>query len=156
MNYRLYTFVAGLYLNELQKGLQTAHVVGELFITPAHLQCQREALTQWAENDKTIIILNAHNHGGVLTIRDGMQSLADELGLPSAIFHEDIVSMNGMATAFGVIVPETLYDVTPVPDAEGVTIAWRHVSIDGARTAMYYNDTPMAQFCQQLKSYRLA
>ena len=87
MNYRLYTFVAGLYLSELQKGLQTAHVVGELFADTELLSKQRDALLNWAQTDKTIIILNALNHGGVVAAHDIMYPLADELGLPSAIFY---------------------------------------------------------------------
>jgi short subunit fatty acids transporter len=31
MNYRFYSIVAGLYLSDLQKGLQTAHAVSEVF-----------------------------------------------------------------------------------------------------------------------------
>ncbi len=157
MNYRLYTFVAGLYLSELQKGLQTAHIVGELMAAyRPGFNDAGDAAYEWAANDKTIIILNALNHGGVVAARDNMRLLAEELNLPSAIFYEDEMSMNRMATAFGVVVPEALYDVTPMRDLDGEVVGYRHVPLDATLSTIYHMDTAQGQFCHQLKSYRMA
>lgn len=113
MNYRLYTFVANHYLSPLQCGLQTAHVVGEL-----SSQTSNSPYTLWAERDKTIIICAAGNHAGVMETFTKLRNLSYPLHFlaPTAIFHEDEQSMNGMATACGIIVPDRIYDAKPIPD----------------------------------------
>lgn len=61
---RLYSFT-NYYLSDLQKGLQTAHLVSEMFtkyVTGKH----KKMLFEWATNHKTIIILNGGNSNGVI------------------------------------------------------------------------------------------
>lgn len=157
MNYRLYSITAAGYLSRLQQGLQTAHVVGELFADTELMSKQRDALLAWARTDKTIIILSAFNHGGVIDAYQQLSPLADSLNLPSAIFREDMESMNGMATACGVIVPEQLYDVTAMKSPlDGEITGYRYVSADAMISKTYAIETDEGMFCHVLKSYRMA
>ena len=153
-NYRLYTFVAGLYLSELQKGLQTAHVVGELSQYKYNTN-ERNVFDDWALQDKTIIICNAGNHQGVRDCWSELVRINSALSLPAAIFYEDGQSMNGMATACGVIVPQCYYDVTFVP---GGPCSEGEIGIHDARG--YVRRYPLThaegQFINHIKKYRLA
>lgn len=122
MTYRLYTFVANHYLSPLQCGLQTAHVVGEL----SQKHYFRVTFERWAKIDKTIIICAAGNHKGVSEAFAFLEEKAEENenGFPVAIFHEDEQSMNGMATACGIIVPEKIYDAGAFTGPWHGAIAW--------------------------------
>jgi len=163
--YRLYTFVAGLYLNHLQKGLQTAHVVSELSQFKINTM-ERVAFDAWAMFDKTIIICDAGNHKGVVDCWAELSRINSALNLPAAIFYEDEQSMNGMATACGVIVPREYWDVKFVdnfvpPGEYGVEARpayWVH-TYEGASGAMrecrYDVTHPEGQFCSHIKQYRL-
>lgn len=111
MEYRLYSFVAHHYLSPLQCGLQTAHVVSELSMQGNSMYAD------WAERNKTIIICGAGNHAGVmeaftqLRAHNNALSYADICDpLPQALFLEDEQSMNRMATACGIIIPERYFD----------------------------------------------
>ena len=167
-NYRLYSFVAGLYLNELQKGLQTAHVIGDLAAqvvsaTPMAPEAIH-AFRAWASTDKTIIILNALNHGGVVQLEGTLAGLATGLGLPCATFREDEVSMNGMATAVGIVVPEKYYNAVPYYErlivngewVQGKLEGWAYSDPDACESAVYALNTAEGQLVSTLKNYRLA
>ena len=63
-----YSFV-NYYLSDLQRGLQTAHVVADMFIKYDYLTPQENhRLHFWARNNKTIIILNGGNSKNLLDI----------------------------------------------------------------------------------------
>jgi hypothetical protein len=146
MAYRLYSFVAHHYLSQLQCGLQTAHVVGEL----AHLCDQRasaDSFFNWAEFDKTIIVCGASNQAGVLDAFQQFEILNERLhtALPLALFEEDVASMNSMATACGLIVPDRYYDA--VWEAGNSC----YVTSEGG----IYSEVEQ-EFVTYLKSFRLA
>lgn len=162
LDYRLYSFTANSYLSPLQLGLQTAHVVGEL---SAAFRCYSgpvskatKAFEDWAAHDKTIIILGAGNHAGVLAVADQMRQLASQLDLPAAIFREDEQSMNCMATAFGVVVPRDLWDVQPLEDGGWST--WSPNDPEGllgeAGRQTVVAGTVRDRFITILKQHRLA
>lgn len=150
MNYRLYSFVANHYLSPLQCGLQTAHVVSELsnfkINTPEY-----SVYNKWATVDKTIIICAAGNHAGVVSAFDTLKGMVATAEFPFAIFREDEQSMNGMATACGIIVPEKIYGAMEIAVGSG-----RYVFGD---TSCYdyinltKEESKLAAF---LKSFRLA
>lgn len=161
MNYRLYSFVANLYLSPLQCGLQTAHVVSEISRMPGQDGYMPSMpYMKWADNDKTIIICGAVNHKGVTSCFETLQPLASTLGLPCAIFHEDEQSMNSMATACGVVVPEKYWNVVFEDAMEtGGTSRYVHsVVTDGVVTSIHaYNEfSPEFEFIKHIKGYRLA
>lgn len=161
MNYRLYTFVAGLYLSPLQRGLQTAHVVGELMTKyKPDFNDVADSAYDWAAEDKTIIICDAGNHQGVVDCWAELKRTAiDTVMVCGAIFHEDEQSMNGMATACGVIVPKKYWDVTWVADETYFGGGyWQHIDDSTPTCRQYKFDLayPEGQFISHIKKYRLA
>lgn len=153
MALRLYSIVAHHYLSPLQCGLQTAHVVAELSLYKSNTD-QAQDFNAWAHTDKTIIILGAGNHAGVLDAYDTLQPLANQLGIPCAIFREDEQSMNGMATACGLVVEEELWaaqlNTDPVAGDR-----WEYIDAN-FNVTLYDAGSVKGQFIQKLKSYRLA
>lgn len=105
---RLYSFV-NVYLSQLQKGLQTAHLVSEIAVNAQKTQDNVLAsFNSWAEEHKTIIILDAGNHFSVLDTFDELVELNNRT-YPIGLFREDAESLNCAATACGIILPEDVY-----------------------------------------------
>lgn len=164
MNYRLYSFVANHYLSPLQCGLQTAHVVSEI---SRRNMIKYDTYTQWAEKDKTIIICGAGNHKGVVDCWAELKRTGIDTHLVAgAIFYEDEQSMNCMATACGVIVPQKYWDVTYQPEKifetqsmfsgdKVVPAKWVHTDEQG-QFVEYPVTHPEGQFINHIKGYRLA
>lgn len=163
-DYRLYTFVANHYLSPLQCGLQTAHVVSEMAHQVSRSPANPAAVSfdTWAREDKTIIICGAGNHKGVLDCWAELKRTGIDPGfVTGAIFFEDEQSMNGMATACGVIVPRRYWDVTWVVDATLFAGGyWLHAKVEDPVSPRDYErydlNYPEGQFISHLKKYRLA
>lgn len=173
---RFYSFVAGLYLSELQKGLQTGHAISEVLAVYDIDSPEFRVYHEWAKNHKTIIILNALNHGGVVSVYQRLKDLADILGLPVVQFNEDEVSMNAMATAAGIVLPAELYDVSqeyrqtvavnlphylnPLNNVSRLNddYIWVHTAIDGDKVVRVEHHPSSAEFelINLIKQYRLA
>jgi len=106
---RLYSFVNGLYLNQLQYGLQTAHCVSNLSLQ------NNDFYKEWATNHKTIIILDAINSKGV---RQAFHNLCNFSSghlmevIPVTCFYEDADSLDGAITAAACVLPERIYNVS--------------------------------------------
>ena len=157
---RLYSFVANLYLSPLQHGLQTAHVVSEL-----HAQHLDGGLytkfDTWARSHKTIIICAAINSAGVLNAHRKLEEFESALQLPCALFCEDEASLNGAATACGIIVPAMYYDAKRVETVEYFDFPayeWTTFDINGSieNEKTFDANSTESQFITFLKSYRLA
>lgn len=103
---RLYTF-CNYYLSSLQQGLQTAHVVHELFNKYKRREGEQQ-LFDWSLNHKTIIILNG---GNCATLSD-LKLFLDNEGndFPFESFCEDQQSLNNALTCVGIVLPERIYD----------------------------------------------
>ncbi len=169
--YRLYTFVANHYLSPLQCGLQTAHVVSEIAAKMDKTVISGDGLrttgifADWCHEDKTIIICGAGNHAGVKDCWAELERINSALCLPAAIFHEDEQSMNGMATACGIVVPKMYYDVqffeeSVTLDQKNRTVCvkdayWEHGQPDGGMRR-YPLALAEGQFISHIKKYRLA
>lgn len=154
---RFYSFVAGLYLSELQKGLQTAHAVSEMY-ADYKIQPNSPELAlydQWAEKDKTIVILNAHNAKGVKEAFLSLTGFAAHFRLPLSIFHEDMDSLNGSPTATGIVVPARFYRVEFDPGVPVQLSSYFHEDSNG-KTFRYIAGSIEYSFIEFLKSYRLA
>lgn len=106
---RLYTFT-NYYLSSLQNGLQTAHVVSDLFA----LHPTNRGLHVWAAVHKTIIILTGGNSADLDIISNQLDDLGGRLGLATATFREDGPSLNHATTACGIIVPANVYEYAAV------------------------------------------
>lgn len=91
------------YLNTIQQGIQSAHVIAELF-TYNKISGREDHLKKvydWAWDYKTIRILNA-GAGGIFDDRyTRFLELASEYNLPAVYFMEP--DINNMMTAFGLI-----------------------------------------------------
>lgn len=158
---RFYSFVAGLYISELQKGLQTGHALTEmhadLLRNHSIMEVERDVYDDYCVNHKTIVILNALNSAGV---EDAYKQLCDyghRFQLPVSIFHEDEASLNGAATAAGIIVPEqffSAYKVDPTDRQEFPEYAY--VPPGEMAGCVYGANSFESQFITFLKSYRLA
>ena len=153
-NYRFYSFVAGLYLSPIQCGIQTAHAVSEMSIQQLH----HDVYQEWAEQDKVLIVCQAVNHAGVMSAYEQLQFFGEALSLPVTVFFEDEQSMNSMATAAGIIVPEIYHSAKAVriPNIDEI-IAYQFTSDeDPSQNYTFHKGDKAFAFIEFLKSYRLA
>lgn len=114
LTYRGYVFV-NTALSSIQKGVQGAHAVAELFVHYHDLIPNIEgadALYAWGSYDKTLIFLDGGFHGSLNENYQIFSSLCDKLQLPHALFQEDEGTLNCATTAFAGIVPSTVFDIT--------------------------------------------
>lgn len=107
---RLYAFT-NMYLSPLQQGLQTAHLVHELFNKYSDKNsAEYNNLNEWSKNHKTIIILNGGNQAKLETIKKEIELLEYCTTYPNTFFREDKDSLNEALTCVGIILPDTIYD----------------------------------------------
>lgn len=121
---RCYHF-GNYYMSSIQQGIQAAHCQMELFVkyqdtginsvtnyeptvTEIEYQDKVDILYDWAENHKTMICLNGGNMQGLLDIAALM--LDSQNYLPWATFYEDEMSLGGILTNVGIIVPACIYE----------------------------------------------
>lgn len=107
--YRFYSFT-NYYLSSLQKGLQTAHVVSEMSVSNFKTEKSLVVYENWANNDKTIIILNGGNSASLEEIYEICKVFGEKLSLPYVKFHEDKQSLNGALTSVGIVLPKNVYE----------------------------------------------
>jgi hypothetical protein len=128
---RLYS-LTNYYLSATQHGIQTAHLVSELSRLDragALGKGKRSAsavFREWADNHKTIIVLNGGNsarlryfHNALISSTlDQKTRIADHY--PVVHFTEDADSLDGAWTAVGVILPESVYYAGALPQSDYV------------------------------------
>ena len=119
---RFYSVVAGLYLSDKQKGIQTQHATGDMSVDMNATFIYKE----WAINHKTTIVLNGFTSGGVRRAYATMLDLVSRIDfyrqnneVPVALFCEDIESLDGAATAAAIVVPEFIYAAKKVDSEVG-------------------------------------
>lgn len=169
-NFRLYTFI-NFYLSSIQQGIQSAHIVSELFtkypqgkthnitinghaIANAHF-----ALQQWATEDKTIIVLNGGTSFDIrqdfITVdklcrlinekHDKEPSKPGVYAMPHVAFYEDHNALgevgNGLMTGFGVVVPEQIWDAKEQPARQ---VGWA-IEYDPNRPHLAYQFTRVGE-----------
>jgi hypothetical protein len=101
-------FFTNFYLSPIQHGIQSAHVLHEMFrkYNNAPMLNHYDTLCDWADNHKTIIVKNGGETNTMLRIKE----LCGKMNLPSAYFNEP--SLDGALTCVGIIVPDRFYDRT--------------------------------------------
>jgi hypothetical protein len=159
-NFRLYSFVNGLYMSGIQHGIQTAHAVARMSVRYNDQKLfLSQIYKQWAQLDQTIVVLSAVNLAGLKEVSEVLHSYEDHF--PVMDFFEDEESLGGIMTCTSIIVPQTIYDVIPwrcaVRESEMNFVsdaAWVHESESGQR--VYDTDHHMFNLINTLKSYRLA
>jgi len=166
--YRFYSFVAGLYLSPLQRGLQTAHAVSEMHAVllnkdSGEVSPERAAFNDWALEDRTIVILDALNSAGVIDAYTKATAFADFFNLPVVMFSEDTQSLNNATTAAGIIVPDYIFDAKKktvknsfVRRLLGRKPRTIYTYVQDEKTYDYELGFEAGDFCHFLKSYRLA
>jgi hypothetical protein len=106
---RLYSFT-NYYLSSLQHGLQTAHVVAEMWYKYASVNSPANSkalkLFEWQRWHQTIIIKNGGNQKA---LRDLITLFSGGSLYPWAVFQEDQDSLGGVIGAVGIVVPEKFY-----------------------------------------------
>ena len=119
-------FLCNMYLSSIQCGIQSAHVVAEMFIKYRGLAAE-STLIEWATNHKTMILLN----GGYQSELEEFYNYVLTAGrdqtnhYPFAIFHEELDALNGATTSVGIILPEKVYAATAeVREGLKETIFW--------------------------------
>lgn len=108
---RLYTFTH-MYLSDIQKGIQSAHIVAELVNLPK-TNLMELHFSYWSKRDKTIIVLNG---GNCQSLEKIFNYLSTETTLQIVKFHEDEQSLNGALTAVGVLIPPSIYEADESQD----------------------------------------
>lgn len=118
--YRLYV-LTNMYLSQLQRGIQTAHVVAEMGRDygkfPDPMPASVTTYLDWCETDKTIIVLDGGHQQDLERVERLLLDNEDErqfrpngkIDLPWAGFREEEVALNNAMTAIGIILPEYLW-----------------------------------------------
>jgi hypothetical protein len=105
-------FFGNMYLSSIQQGLQSAHVVGNLFVKYKQDCMARDILFDWATDHKTIILLNAGYSEEIRNLINFFGSRENKY--PWAAFNEGIDALDGATTCVGIIVPENIYEASKV------------------------------------------
>lgn len=162
-NFRLYSIVAGGYLSALQAGLQTAHAVADLSILKDSSHQFKGGVgewkfQEWAQQDKTIVILSAFNSKGVADAFERLKPFAKKFSLPSVIFHEDEDSLAGAATAAAIIVPECYWNTSFKRGRtflEDFYESYQETEGELVLEQIFIKGTVEFEFIELLKSYKL-
>lgn len=123
---RTYTF-SMFYLASIQAGIQSLHVVAEMFIKyrmPNGVDIKgshADQLYTWATDHKTVVLLN----GGDAEALNDMRTFLHEPDnpYPHAFFEESLGAMNGCLTSVGIVLPERMYDADSTRVGHGVAKA---------------------------------
>ncbi len=108
---RFYGF-GNYYLSSLQQGLQAAHSVAELFVKYKTNSIPKSILYDWANEHKTIVLLNGGNSSDLLNLNDHFEYLKTlGMELPFCYFQEDEQSLNNAVTYVGIVVPNKYYEI---------------------------------------------
>lgn len=107
INYRAY-FWTNMYLSPIQKGIQTAHCVSELYMRYFHRPNLLSKVVDWADHSQTIITLNG---GSSDDLDKTLQTrfLSNKEVYPWAVFRESKEALNGSTTCIGILVSEKIY-----------------------------------------------
>jgi hypothetical protein len=164
-NLRLYTF-CNMYLSQIQQGIQSAHVLGDMAVkyNKARSSPLATLFWDWAENHKTMIVCNGGANQDIEEMYSLLAAVSSKslFGLPYASFNEDVMSLGGVMTGCGIILPEDLYDAVDYRKA----YAW--FPLDNLEPSAYFfvkegkidktyrEGTPEHDLLKIVKSCRLA
>lgn len=107
MKTRMYC-VVNQYIAGIHAGIQSAHAMSEIFLD--YSQRRNKAgnlLWDWADRDKTVIVLNGGYQSSLQELCDKLKPLSGTY--PWASFCEEQDALNGAMTAVAVVLPEYMY-----------------------------------------------
>lgn len=152
---RLYTFV-NFYLSSIQQGIQTAHLVHELFTkykAPITKSSKSKMLYDWANNHKTIITLNGGANEDIEDVFKRL-SIPKMHNYPFASFNEDHFSLGGVMTCCGIVVGPEVYEAKSFFNSPLGQVY--HYKKLGGTEEFYYPNTAMWDIVNMIKSKSLA
>lgn len=118
MKTRMYC-VVNQYIAGIHAGIQSAHAIAEMFLDyPKKRNKASDLLWDWAEDDKTIIVLNGGYQSSLQDLCDKLKPLSGTY--PWASFREERDALNGAMTAVAVVLPEYMYDPEYKSDPGGL------------------------------------
>lgn len=120
-------FFLNMYMSGIHAGIQAQHCTAEMFRKYDCIHC---SLHDWADNDKTTILLNGGNQDNLRTILHYMV----QSEYPHAHFRESKEALNSALTCIGIILPEKMfrYREWELPVAEVCDLEeYTHIASDG-------------------------
>lgn len=100
---RLYC-VNSIYLNQIQKGIQSLHATVEMFNNKTDFsKNQKELIKKWADVDKTVVMLDGQNFLDIEYIIE-LKYLFDSIDIPYGVFKEPC--LNGTITSLCFIITD--------------------------------------------------
>ena len=102
-------FFGNMYLSSIQQGIQAGHVISELFVKYPHPPAIRDShlLWDWAENHKTVVLLNGGYSSELLDIIQFFSHRDNPY--PWTSFCEADDALDGALTCVGIILPEQIF-----------------------------------------------
>ena len=154
---RFYCFV-NFYLSQIQQGIQTGHAAVDLVrqyakVQRYHVIVERNynLVNRWADDYKTFITLNGGNLDGI----NEATTIIRATELPMVKFYEDEVSLGGIQTCVGVVLPQSIFNAKKNISSDGFE-AYTYTDIATGKETWYHNDTQYFALIQLLRSSRLA
>lgn len=100
-------FFCNMYLSSIQNGVQSAHVIHEMFLKYPAGGLFADQLWEWAEDHKTMIVLD----GGFAENLRNIERLFNKQpnNYPCAAFEEEYAALEGSITSVGIILPQRVY-----------------------------------------------
>lgn len=109
-----YFWVNGLYMREIQWGIQALHCavdMGQIYHQSNYRgTTAAQVYDNWANDGKTVILLNAFNLAGLREKFDLLTRHATYANVPWASFCEDEQSLGGIMTCVGVVASPNMMD----------------------------------------------
>lgn len=106
-------FFGNMYLSSIQQGIQSAHVVSELFIKYSDPNKPNyHPLHEWANNHKTMVLLNAGYSEELRSLHKFFNE--SDNPYPWAQFHESKQALDSAFTCIGIILPKRIYNTSKV------------------------------------------
>lgn len=122
---RFYTY-NHLWLSSLQKGLQAGHAAVELMISFEKNSEEGMIAFDWAENHKTMMLMNGGNSQMLEETYEFFDSLKSEgMNLPFVRFYEDSESLNGSITSVGIVITEEIYEFIEGTQYQNEIDSWK-------------------------------
>lgn len=123
-------FFTNMYLSSIQNGIQSAHCLAEIYNTYITDEGTDDALfkyvTDWAENHKTIIVLNGGTGDDLRKLQVFFEDNANTF--PWSYFHEP--SLDNTKTCVGIILPEYIYET--VTRVLNKTVSLASIALQGS------------------------